>query len=388
MKISREKLSGLVVMLIAFFSITSALNVKASFWQNMFSNESGNKEKSIFDISDLDSDSDGLSDKEEYKLGTNPYKADSDEDGYTDKEEVIAGYDPLKQEGNNLIDIDGDGLTGEDEKKYGTNPNKVDTDYDGYPDGMEVIFGKDPLKADYSFLDPIIEGTEKIKSENNENTCTGENCPSSEEEFHYERSAPESIENILNAKTFSDIPAESFSSIGVDASKLNLEQKINFPEISDEDIKISEDTSKEFIQDYFNILGIALYSYSPVHSIDEAESFAGTINITNSSQVKNLEDIVLKIKGEFKETKVPNKPEFIEFHRQVLISTTVLQELFNSLENTDFNGNNAFYEVMNLLPQFSSLNDYIFDQVYPRAQELAAENGVALPNRNFLEQHQ
>jgi hypothetical protein len=388
MKLSREKLIGSVVILIAFFSITSALNVRASFWQDMFSNGGGNEEKSIFDISGLDSDSDGLSDKEEYKLGTNPYNADSDEDGYTDFEEVTASFDPLKQEGNNLIDIDEDGLTGEDEKKYGTNPKKDDTDYDGYPDGMEVVFGKDPLKADYSFLDPLVEGTEQNKPESNESACTGEDCSSNEEEFHYERSAPESIENILNAKTFSEVSPDSFSSIGVDTSKLNFAKEVEFPEISDEDVKISEDTSKEFIQEYFNILGIALYSYSPVHSIDEAEDFAGTVNITNSSQVKSLKDIVLKIKGEFLETKVPNKPEFIEFHKQVLTSATALQELFNSLENTDFKGNNAFYEVMNLLPQFSSLNDYIFDQVYPRAQELAEENGVELPKKDFLEKYQ
>lgn len=43
-----------------------------------------------------DSDSDGISDAEEKRLGTNPYLADSDRDGYLDGDEVKGGFDPLK----------------------------------------------------------------------------------------------------------------------------------------------------------------------------------------------------------------------------------------------------------------------------------------------------
>lgn len=41
-----------------------------------------------------DFDKDGLSDAEELKLGTNPYKANTDGDGYSDKEEIEKGYNP------------------------------------------------------------------------------------------------------------------------------------------------------------------------------------------------------------------------------------------------------------------------------------------------------
>lgn len=44
----------------------------------------------------LDSDSDGLADKEEEKLGTDPKNPDTDFDGYLDGEEVDNGYDPLR----------------------------------------------------------------------------------------------------------------------------------------------------------------------------------------------------------------------------------------------------------------------------------------------------
>ena len=43
-----------------------------------------------------DKDSDGLSDAEEDRLGTNPMVADTDGDGFLDGDEIRAGFDPLK----------------------------------------------------------------------------------------------------------------------------------------------------------------------------------------------------------------------------------------------------------------------------------------------------
>lgn len=44
-----------------------------------------------------DSDKDGLTDKEEEKLGTDPKKADTDGDGFLDGQESKNGYDPLRK---------------------------------------------------------------------------------------------------------------------------------------------------------------------------------------------------------------------------------------------------------------------------------------------------
>ena len=385
MKISREKIIGFVVILIAFFSITSALNVKASFWQDMFTDEDSSEEKSIFDISGLDSDSDGLSDKEEYKLGTNPYSADSDEDGYTDSEEITANFDPLKQEGNNLIDEDGDGLTGEDEKKYKTNPNKADTDYDGYSDGFEVIAGHDPLRADFSFLEPIIEGTENVIAEGEEE-CEGEDCLKNNQS-PVSSSTPDSIEKLLNIQNFSDVDPTSLSSIGLDSSKISLEKSVSVSEVSKDKIKVVDNTSKEFIQIYFNVLGIILYSNSPVRNIEEAESYAASINIMNPGQIEEMKGIILNIREEFEETEVPNKEEFIEYHKKVLGAAITLEGLIKILGEVDSSGGNSFYSLLNLLPKFSGFNDLIFDSIYPEAKRLAEENGVELPKKEFLEQY-
>ncbi len=44
---------------------------------------------------DIDSDGDGLTDRLEEGLGTDPFNPDTDGDGFSDYEEVINGYNPL-----------------------------------------------------------------------------------------------------------------------------------------------------------------------------------------------------------------------------------------------------------------------------------------------------
>ena len=105
-----------------------------------------------------DCDSDGLTNKEEKDLGTDPKNADTDGDGVLDGTEVTDGTDPLNLCDFVLIhqtltpsqewseaDCDKDGLTNEKEKELGTDPKNPDTDGDGVLDSTEVIDGTDPL---------------------------------------------------------------------------------------------------------------------------------------------------------------------------------------------------------------------------------------------------
>lgn len=69
----------------------------------------------------------------------NPNLVDSDSDGIFDVDEVKIGTDPAKP------DTDGDGLYDSDELRIKTNPLDSDTDGDGYSDGDEVKNGYDPL---------------------------------------------------------------------------------------------------------------------------------------------------------------------------------------------------------------------------------------------------
>lgn len=110
----------------------------------------GNKEKE-------DTDGDGLSDKEEYKLhpyckldnsdtdgnGVSDFDEDLDGDGLTNGEEFKYKTHPL------INDTDGDGINDYDEiMVYKTDPNKKDTDDDELIDSEEIELGTNPLEKD------------------------------------------------------------------------------------------------------------------------------------------------------------------------------------------------------------------------------------------------
>jgi hypothetical protein len=98
---------------------------------------------------DDDLEPDGLTNWQEYQLGTDPNKADTDNDTLNDGPELAGvgsrpATDPLK------ADTDGDGLgdgvesntgTWGNPTNTGTNPTKADTDTDGLKDGVETHTG-------------------------------------------------------------------------------------------------------------------------------------------------------------------------------------------------------------------------------------------------------
>lgn len=115
----------------------------------------------------LDSDSDGIADDVEKKLGSNPQKADSDGDGFSDGVALSLGYNPNGKgvlskndlslvdipqledsEGNSVIvDSDNDGISDKDEIIFGIDPFNSDSDGDGFSDGEEIIKGFNPLES-------------------------------------------------------------------------------------------------------------------------------------------------------------------------------------------------------------------------------------------------
>lgn len=99
----------------------------------------------------IDLDTDGLPDWWELEyfggIATQDGQADSDSDGLSNIDEYGLGTTPA------LADTDGDGLSDGDEVAAGTNPFNVDTDADGMPDGWESQNGLNPTDASDTLAD-------------------------------------------------------------------------------------------------------------------------------------------------------------------------------------------------------------------------------------------
>ncbi|MBE7213940.1 hypothetical protein MK852_17085 [Shewanella benthica] len=105
-----------------------------------------------FDKSDavLDSDGDGLANIDEFTAKTDPNNPDSDGDGLPDGYEVEHGLNALDAS-DALLDSDGDGLSNLAEFFAVTDPNDADSDGDGVSDGEEVTNGTNPTNG-YEFV--------------------------------------------------------------------------------------------------------------------------------------------------------------------------------------------------------------------------------------------
>ncbi|MHC9510379.1 fibronectin type III domain-containing protein [Kangiella sp. M94] len=84
---------------------------------------------------EADSDSDGLTDNEEWQLGTNAESSDTDDDSIPDPWEVTHGFDPLDSN-DAYDDPDLDGFTNADEFWGNTDPNSDSS----FPKGVQVGF--------------------------------------------------------------------------------------------------------------------------------------------------------------------------------------------------------------------------------------------------------
>lgn len=126
-------------------------------------------------VDEPDSDSDGLTDNEELKLGTDPTLVDTDGDGFSDGVEVYfkrlgaklnpngpafadgGGQDPGCPPELRGVDTDGDGLLDCDEQFLGSNASAVDSDNDGLPDQLEWLGGTQVASND-ALSDPDGDG--------------------------------------------------------------------------------------------------------------------------------------------------------------------------------------------------------------------------------------
>lgn len=129
-----------------------------------------------------DSDGDGLSDEEEQRMDTNPFQPDTDGDGMNDGWEQAHGFNPRVDNATDGdptndcdFDRDNDGLTNGEECEWGTDPRSDDTDNDGVADRDEIENGSDPtdpkdgglsasrVPVSFTFGDPSGSHSEKYR---------------------------------------------------------------------------------------------------------------------------------------------------------------------------------------------------------------------------------
>ncbi len=93
-----------------------------------------------------DTDGDGVSDKDDPFPLEKTFKTDADHDGIADEWEIAHGFKTNAAVDADL-DADSDGITNREEFVADTDPRSDDTDRDGIPDGEEVAEGSDPAES-------------------------------------------------------------------------------------------------------------------------------------------------------------------------------------------------------------------------------------------------
>lgn len=136
------------------------------------------------DLIHVDSDGDGLTDEEEIAYGSSVSLTDTDNDGLSDFFEVkvsspghvlvpIVADSPCQPPPDGIwVDSDSDGLTDCEEYVKGTQRYITDTDRDGMPDGLEFVMGTNPLENEYT-RDADFDGVQdwlEVQKHSNVNT--------------------------------------------------------------------------------------------------------------------------------------------------------------------------------------------------------------------------
>lgn len=157
---------------------------------------------------EVDTDGDGLSDAEEFAIGTCsgitgqcPNPVDTDGDHYSDFVEYMlekSGFNPLdpnlpSQKFSSYEDQDHDGLVDADEAAIGSDPRLFDTDGDRMPDLLEVKNGLNPLDPTDAYQDPDHDGIyniDEVRQHTNPHVFNAQNDPN---KYSYDVQAANSL---------------------------------------------------------------------------------------------------------------------------------------------------------------------------------------------------
>jgi hypothetical protein len=378
MKPRRVKL--LVAGILGSFVVASAGFLAAAKWGGFFDREESKDRSMAVFSGEMDSDEDGLLDREERELGTNLYNPDTDKDGYSDGEEVRLGFDPLKMQTDKNVDLDGDGLTGEDEKKYGTDPKLADSDFDGYSDGEEIAAGHDPLSANLSDL------TAFKAAANVENEGSGQGGEEGVVEVsNSDRQQIGFLEGAFSASDIQSFQDNMTNYITSQSGTETVASEVRFPEISDSDIKIGSNTGDDAVQSYVNSLGDIFYNNLNFQDSYDSYDLLSSSSGSGGNMMAQFSLAMANILEQTKDLEVPADERLVNVHKKIVAAFLKAGILIQQIEDSDLYGDEeAMVKLTNNFSELSYiLKSKVVNEYLMEIDNLAHERSLQLPEYKF-----
>lgn len=305
---------------------------------------------------------------------------------YPDKESLLS-KNSSKISKENLQDSDNDGLKDWEEELYRTNSNNPDTDGDGYLDGEEVDSGHNPLikaPGDKLTFYPLPLGekyniTEKVLSEEVISSILDSYLAQKGEYINDHPSiySPETFSALIEQSTLKEMSQRALGDIYpilLEKAQQVIDEipEIFNLEITDENIKISEDNSPEAIKLYLS----RLYSFynSDIFFLQEQSFNALTLALENQdfSEIDRL----IKANDEeiesIKEIAVPSS--WKENHKKRLKYSIIIRNIFVSfrdIQSDPFKSQIAHQEFEEVIEKWNALVE--------ETVNLAKNQGIELP---------
>jgi len=287
------------------------------------------------------------------------------------------------------LDSDNDGLKDWQEKLYQTDANNPDTDADGYLDGEEVDSGHNPLvkaPGDSDVFYPLPLGTaynvtSKVLTDENIDTLFGSYFSQKEQflESNPTIGSQEAFSAMVPDSTIQEMAKRAFGDVYLTITDQAKEELAKIPTIfeitvSDKDIKISEDNSKEAIQEYINQAASIINSENFFITGEAFETISTAINENNFSGLDSLIiDNDAKI-GEAKNLTVPST--WKDLHKNGMELTILIRNIYVSFRDMIDDPLKA-YIASGELDKFPAEWKKFIEQV----NDLAKTQGIIIPTR-------